>query len=261
MGPAPEPLEAGRLGRVELYRPSGAPTGLVLLLSDAGGWSDSWQHAARVLRRRGAAVIGVDLPAYLERLRASEDGCHYVVSEIEELSKRVQRELGSRRYLSPILAGAGEGALFAYAALAQAPAATLAGAVSVDPAPALATRVAFCPGAPASPAPGGGFAYGPKPLPGFWRVDSRDPLPPELAALALPPAPARSGANAPPERVAELVAAALGAQGHASPVGDLPLAEIPVASPGPWLAVIYSGDGGWRDIDKQIGEALARGGA
>ena len=256
----PEWLEAGRLGRVELFRPAGEPSGLVVLLSDSDGWSARWEAAARSLQGRGAAVVGVDLPAYLAGLRASDDGCHYVVAEIEELSKRVQRELASERYLSPIVAGAGEGALFAYAALAQAPAATLAGAVSADPAPALATKVPFCPGAPSAPAGGGGFAYGPRsPLPGFWRVDSREPLASDLAALAIRGAPGEAADAA--ARVADLVAAALDAEGEASPLRDLPLTEIPVAEPGAWMAVIYSGDGGWRDIDKQIGEALARDGA
>jgi type IV secretory pathway VirJ component len=45
------------------------------------------------------------------------------------------------------------------------------------------------------------------------------------------------------------------------PLRDLPLNELPVKSPGAWMAVIFSGDGGWRDIDKQIGETLASRGA
>ena len=38
---------------------------------------------------------------------------------------------------------------------------------------------------------------------------------------------------------------------------DLPLTELPSKQPGPLMAVIYSGDGGWRDLDKEIGEHLA----
>ena len=43
---------------------------------------------------RGVAVVGVDLPAYRRGLAASDDGCHYLISEVEDLSKRVQREFG-----------------------------------------------------------------------------------------------------------------------------------------------------------------------
>jgi len=255
---APEQRTEGRLGRIEFFRPDGPPAGFVILLSDARGWSPAWERAARALRERGAAVVGVDLGAYLAGLRASDDGCHYVVSELEDLSKRLQRELGNERYLSPIAAGVGEGATFAYAALAQAPAATLAGAVSVDPSPALDTRVAFCPGAPATPAAAGGFSYGPRrPLPGFWRVDSDAPLPPDLAALASPAAARGSLPEDPVARLVALLSEALDAGERGSPLRDLPLAELPVAKPGSLVAVIYSGDGGWRDIDKQIGEVLA----
>jgi type IV secretory pathway VirJ component len=40
-------------------------------------------------------------------------------------------------------------------------------------------------------------------------------------------------------------------------VRNLPLTEIEPEKKGSWMAVIYSGDGGWRDLDKEIGEHLA----
>src|SRR5262249_26857212 len=39
---------------------------------------------------------------------------------------------------------------------------------------------------------------------------------------------------------------------------DLPLTVIEADKPGRFMAVIYSGDGGWRDLDKEIGEELAK---
>jgi type IV secretory pathway VirJ component len=240
-GPPPEGRDAGRLGRVELWRPRAEPSAFVVLLSDAAGWSAAWAEAAQALRARGAAVAGVDLPSYLAGLRASDDGCHYVVAELEALSQRVQRELGGGSYRSPILAGAGEGATLALAALAQAPAATLAGAVVADPAPALATKVPLC-GAPSRPAAEGGFAYEPPTsAPGFVRR-------------------APAGRDPAPRRLAAAVAEALGEAAPAASLRELPLVELPGASPGPFLAVIWSGDGGWRDLDKSIGERLAAAG-
>lgn len=45
-------------------------------------------------------------------------------------------------------------------------------------------------------------------------------------------------------------------------MAGIPLIELPVAAgvprPGPWMAVVYSGDGGWRDLDKTLAEDLAR---
>jgi len=55
-----------------------------------------------------------------------------------------------------------------------------------------------------------------------------------------------------------LLLALSGAPAMAAPPAEIPITELPAAAPGDTFAVIYSGDGGWRDIDKQIGEILAR---
>jgi type IV secretory pathway VirJ component len=252
-------IDAGRFGQVRVFRPSGAPRGVVFLFSDSTGWSDQWSRVAQSLRAQRAAVIGVDLPSYLANIRKSGDGCHYLVSEIEDFSKRIQHDLGSQEYFSPVLAGLGEGATLAYAALAQAPAATVAGAVVVDPEAVLQTRVALCPGAPSQAATGGGFSYRARAgLPGFLRVSSRGASPPEFAPIA-EIEPVLADAAPPLDRLAVAVSAALAA-GHATKgsLHDLPLVEVPTVGSGRCMAVIYSGDGGWRDIDKTLGEILAR---
>ena len=130
----PEALEAGRLGKVSLFRAVAPARAFVFLFSDVDGFDPDLAQTAGALAARGTTVVGVDLPQYLRGLAASDDGCHYVVAEIEALSQRLQRELGYERYRSPLLAGVGAGGTLAYAALAQAPAATLGGALSVDPA-------------------------------------------------------------------------------------------------------------------------------
>jgi type IV secretory pathway VirJ component len=241
-GPAPTTrrLDAGRLGSVRVIGLPHASAGLVFLFSSERGWDASAERAADLLARRNVVVVGVDLPAYLAGLAASDDGCHYLISEIEELSKRIQHDAGFADYRTPVLAGFGAGGTLAYAALAQSPAATVAGAAAVDPAPALATKVPLCEGAAAKPASGGGFSYAPDAeLPGWY-------------------APAAAGGD----QAARLVAALdqhlkEPASGADARVAALPLIEYPVDTPSALMAVIYSGDGGWRDLDKQIGEALS----
>jgi type IV secretory pathway VirJ component len=243
---APEPrrIDAGRLGAVRVFAPEGRRAALVFLFSDAQGFGPALDGLARRLASEGVGVVGVDLPTYLAGLAASDDGCHYLLSEIEALAHRLERELGYEGYRSPILAGIGAGGTLAYAALAQSPAATLAGALGVDPAPALATRVPLCAGAPAT-AVAGGFAYGPRAaLPGFWRpLATGDPSAPRDPAQRLLAALESEVAPAPAPGADELA--------------DLPLIELPAAAPSPRAAVIYSGDGGWRDLDSQIGRVLA----
>jgi type IV secretory pathway VirJ component len=241
-----EMRDAGRLGRVELFRPAvqgGAPEDLVYLFSGMEGDSADVRRAARELALGGTLVVSVDLPSYLHGLSASDDGCHYVIAELEELAHQLEREFGFAGYRSPVLAGVGAGGTLAYAALAQSPAATVGGAVALDPAPALHTRVALCEGATASPARGGGFRYADKSdLPGrYTRVDARGDTATELVAAL---DPLLGG-----EDVIGDVAGAL---------PDLPLIDIPARDAKRLFAVIWSGDGGWRDLDKSIGEILAQ---
>jgi type IV secretory pathway VirJ component len=234
----PTTLDAGRLGTVELYAPEEPPTGFVFLFSDRDGPTRELRRTARDLAQSGTATVLVDLRAYRKGLVASDDGCHYLISEIEELSKREQRELGASGYHSPVLAGVGQGGTLAYAALAQSPAATVAGAVAVNPAKRLETRVALCEGAKASADPAGGFRYAPSDsLPGTYRV-------------------AANGGDALVEAIGTILEEGRSATQEPS-LEDLPLVFLPAENPGPFFAVIYSGDGGWRDLDKTIGEYLA----
>jgi type IV secretory pathway VirJ component len=256
-------LDAGILGSLPVIVPDGEPRGLVFLFSDREGWTDDLQRAAERLSTLGAVVLEVDLPAYLDRLRRSDDSdCHYLISAIEAASKRLQRELGATRYLSPILAGTGMGSALAYGALAQAPAATIAGAASDGLVTGLAMRLPLCPGALAT-ATGAGFDYGPaSELPGWWRIA----VSPQQKAAAqrfvagmpeteLIEVPDGAGLD---ERLAALLADPLGRTAQdSSSVKGLPLVELPASGEGDLLAVFYSGDGGWRDLDKEIGGILA----
>ena len=139
--------------------------------------------------------MGVDLPSYLAGLAATqEDECHYTVAELEEWSHRLQRELGFERYRRRSWPASAQGATLAHAALAQSPAATLAGAIGAEPAPALATHVPLCPGAPSRATPDG-FVYEPaEELPGFWRetteLDALEADDRDRASASRPPAAA-----------------------------------------------------------------------
>ena len=205
-------------------------------------------------------VVGVDLPSYLRGLRASDDGCHYVIAEIEDLSHRLEREHGFDHFRAPILVGVGAGGALAYAALAQSPAATVDGAISVDPTPVLATRVSLCAGAVARAEPGGGFRYEARTdLPGYWWVSPLTALPAPLAALATAPAVDLAAGETASDRLVDLVIAAVERnEGGEASLEDLPLIELPASGKPTQMAVVYSGDGGWRDLDKDIAGILAR---
>ena len=260
-------LETGNLGHVREFNSVSAMRGLVVLFSDAGGWTSASDDAAAALTRDGALVVGVDLPDYLARLDAhSGEACHDVVGDIDSISRQVQRERGNTRYLMPIVAGIGEGGALAPAILAHAPAATIAGAVSYDPTVAVHTRIPLCSTSDAKTNPQGGFAYGPWPsLPGFWVVAF--PRGPDnagrqrvaaLKAAGTPVDIASNAGNGAAETLAALVRPRLTPTTTPTPtaIAKLPLIELPAEPSGPLLAIVLSGDGGWRDLDKTISEKL-----
>ena len=260
-------LETGNLGQVHEFNPVSAMRGLVVLFSDARGWTSVSDDAALALTRDGALVVGVDLPDYLARLDAhSGEACHDVVGDINSISRQVQRERGNTLYLTPIVAGIGEGGALAPAILARAPAATIAGAVSYDPTVAVHTRIPLCSTPGAKTDLDGGFVYGPWPsLPGFWvvafPVGSNGPERQHIAVLKAAGTPvdiashARSGAA---ETLTALIGPRLTPVATSPPTGiaKLPLIELPAEPSGPLLAIVLSGDGGWRDIDKTVSEKL-----
>lgn len=57
--------------------------------------------------------------------------------------------------------------------------------------------------------------------------------------------------------LAPMLALAQAGAASAADVRDLPLVELRAKGPSQTLAIVLSGDGGWADIDKEIGETLA----
>jgi type IV secretory pathway VirJ component len=257
-------LETGNLGNVHQVNPVGAMRGLVVLFSDARGWSSVSEDTAAALAREGALVVGVDLPAYLQRLDTlTGETCHGVVGNIESISRQIQRERGNTSYLTPIVAGTGEGGALAAIILAQAPPATIAGAVSYDPTIAVRSRIPLCSTAATSAEPEGGFTYGPWPsLPGFWMVgfpaSGDTPARQRIAALkaAGTPIDVSNSADGAAETLAALLRPRLAPGEPAAGIANLPLVELPAEPRGPLLAIVLSGDGGWRDVDRAIAQKL-----
>ena len=251
------------LGELRVFRPDDAPKELVFLFSDLAGWDDRMDRAAAGMVDAGAAVLGVDLPAYVKALAANNDtGCHYLDSAIEGVAKGAEQAFGIEDYRWPIVAGIGAGGTIAHGAAAQPPPATIAGAVVVDPVPVLKTRLPLCAGAPATPAAGGGYAHGPFPkMPGWLTVADTKP-PPAMPWVGQINGGGRVAAPFDADPATLLVSLLKPKIGYAMPtasgLGDLPLIEMPAAHQPEALAIVLSGDGGWRGIDMQVGQALSK---
>ncbi len=268
-------FEPGRYGSVKLAEPTGEARAVVIYFSGRKGLTKADEAAARAMAKGGALVAEVDSKKYLRGLDKLKEKCHELVYDTELLTRQLERERRLPTYLTPIVAGVGEGGTLAELNLVQAPAVTIAGAVSIDPAEIIASRQPICSDLPTT-ARRGGFRYGaPKKLPGFWivglthhvrRADREylmrlrhEGAPIDLHEMPPSMAPGDALRSLIEPHLAPLRPAVTNAPTNipkAVDISGLPLAELPVDHPSKLMAILLSGDGGWRDLDKTIAEDL-----
>ncbi|RWR31468.1 virulence factor family protein [Sinirhodobacter populi] len=265
----PAGFDTGMIEGPQIYRPMGQPRGVVFLISDAQGWGAADEAEAKALTSRGMAVVGLDLPSYLKGLEKhpDDDTCAYAIADIEELSKRLQAG-GEGDYHLPLIAGRGDGGGLALAFAAQTPASTIEATVVADPSAAIALAAPLCTDAQHETT-GGRTTYG---LTAGELNDPVDvvltPTAPQaaqdhVAALArdYPDITVTSSTDAPADALAAALSARLDAIEKAEGPLNLPITEMAVPKPAQdTMAIIYSGDGGWRDIDREVGATLQKAG-
>lgn len=257
------PIDTGMIPSPITLLPDGEPQALVVLLSDAPGWQTADQTEAERLQSNSAIVVGIDTPKYLASLSGDKGDCIYTVSDIEALAHQLQRKAGNSNLLPPIVAGRGEGGALALAILAQTPKATIGQTLALDPEAGIPLTKQFC-------TPADKKVDGDRMIYGLTPGDLPDP-----ATVLLSPA-AKADARAHvtdlleshpdidqrdidadtdkafSDTIDELVAATNATE---TPLG-LPLTVLDATPTRDTMAVIYSGDGGWRDLDSQVGTNL-----
>jgi len=280
-----ETLHFGRFGEITLYRQSDHPSYVVIFVSGDGGWNLGVVDMAKKLSTLNALVVGVDIVHYLRQLESPSEKCSYPASDFEALSKYVQKKIDFPRYVQPVLMGYSSGATLVYAVLAQAPANTFQGAISLGFCPDLPLIKPLCRGSGLEwekGPKGKGYMFLPaKKLQAPWIVfqgtidqvcntdltqayvkqvnGSRLVLLPKVGhGFSVP----RNWMPQFTQAFKRLVENQQVAQ--TSPSGklvDLPLVELPAKESGiSSMAVILSGDGGWAGIDRELGNVLAENG-
>ena len=214
-----------------------------------------------------------------------------LAGDFELLSHDVQKKLGLQHYLAPVLAGYSSGATVVYAALAQAPSGTFAGAISLGfCADQDFKGKALCPGSGLRYTVNrrGDFVLEPQPkIEERWvafqgqidqvcdpaAVDAFVAQVPSAEVQRLPKVGHGFGVEknwlpqfrATFQRLQQDAAPPPPPRGAAPSLAGLPLIEVPLAAgdaagTSDAFAIMISGDGGWAGLDRDIARAfVARG--
>lgn len=246
----------------------GSMTGVVVILSDANGWDAVEQAALESVVLKGAIAVGVDLRSWRAALsRETERDCLFLPADIERLTRQLHRSHKAAFYRPPRILGFGEGGALALAIAAQTPngsfAETIGETVAVDPTEAVALPKPLCTPAPRRETPRG-IAYGlaPGKLPNPVRVAfskaAQESARQHAAALKSDhPEVVIADGQGGPARVFSAEASSLVARLSPDDMAlDLPLIEDIVEPGHDTVAIFYSGDGGWREIDQRISARL-----
>ena len=211
----------GRYGKPEILKPKGAPRAMVVMFPDVAAPARA-RATAQQLVSKGALVAMIDTSHYLHSVGESTPvDCSRLADDAERLAKHLLHGTNAGTFQPPLLVGDGTGALLVRQAMASAPPDLLGGAVVVGQAPS-GYQLACASGAPSQEQ---------GTLTALSNTTSANQLTQAVTA-----------------RFPSLVG--LG-------VAALPLVEMPV--PGSHrLAIMISGDGGWRELDKGIAAELNR---
>jgi type IV secretory pathway VirJ component len=280
--PAPDRISHGRFQNLAVYAPQGSPQNMVLLLADPGEAS-AGPELALALTRHGAMVAVIDAGKFDEALAADAADCVFPDGDLENLGHFLQAYYHLPIYRAPLLVGYGAGANLAYAALAQAPAQTFAGAITVGFCAETSLRKPLCKaGALQSERTlNQAQRYLPAPqLDDPWvtlqglhadrcGVDAIREYTAHMrgaAVVALPELDLGSSSRwltpllAAFDTLAQRTARDVPPRAPVA-LGNLPVVEVAArtdAPPTDLLAIILSGDGGWAGLDKEVAQALAQ---
>ena len=248
-------------GEVTVLAPKEEPKLFALFISDQDGITPQRRQEAEKFVERGAAVALIDLPDLMRKTSESDDtDCHYTFGDFEDIGRVAERELGMTTWRWPVMVGIGQGGTLAYLTAAQAPENTAAGGVSIGMSPVFASKLVLC-GVKDIKHENGRFTYEPAgQIPGHWTLIASEQPQPDVEAFtkAAPTAKLRMVSGDTEAKIDAAIQEAFDIGGApAGPLAGLPLIELPAKGKIRGLAVFISGDGGWRDIDKQIAEYLS----
>ncbi len=244
-----------------LSLPKGIANGVVFLLSDETGWGAREATISARLRADGIAVVGVDTPSYLTKISEVKDSCAYLIADVERISQQIQRDSGSSGYIAPVVAGIGLGGGLALDMVDQTPDATVGGTAVADPVSSVPFGVELC-------TPAGYFSTAKGQIYTLPKAPLVDPITVSLSSDVASDIRQRAESlnkgsadvtlirdtPATADTVTSMIRARLAFAQRAK--DTLPVTVLRAVPKHDTMAIILSGDGGWRDIDASIAKMM-----
>ncbi|MES2530017.1 MAG: AcvB/VirJ family lysyl-phosphatidylglycerol hydrolase [Pseudomonadota bacterium] len=276
--PAPQRMSNGQFDDIQVYRPNGPVQQFVLLISGSEMLTASDRQLAQSMAAKGAMVAAVLLPPFYRKNIPLSKGCVYAAGTVENTARYIQAIEKVPTYIEPLLVGTGSAGSFVYALMAQAPADTFTGALSVGYCPRLMLDMPLCAANSLQwQATPGGIDLAPAPkLASPWTVLDTGSAPAACAASSKGFVERMPQANWVPRAAGEtgdipagfdaaytkLAARRAALDLAPTQLADIPVVEVPATGPGnaTRFAVLISGDGGWASIDKRLAASLAKSG-
>ncbi len=249
------------LGSVHVYPAWVRQQSFMFLFSGDNGWTASDAAAAMNYARNGYYVAGIDTRRFLEVHRKDTD-CVYLPGMLEGFSSDQQRNAGTHNYQEPVVLGHDAGATLVYMAQLQAPPLAFAATAGLNPEPQITLHPAFCDHKAASTS-------------SDLQTVAVEPLNPNVPLRIWNDSHASASSkafvssinakgksfNEPDKPLYDAYQTALNdinAERLKNGVADLPVVEVqPAKVTTDSYAIIYSGDGGWRDLDQTLAGILA----
>lgn len=257
--------DTGMIPADNIMLPDGDIRASVFLISGEKGWGADEQTEAEALVAKGAAVVGIDFPTYLAALKKDEGDCVYMISDIEELAHEIQREGGVSTYRAPIIAGTGEGGALALAMIAQSPPATIGEAIAVDPNAGIPLDKVLCTPATKQQVDGRtiyGLTDGPLPAPVtvLFTPSADKKGRDHVTALVQDHSDidVQEATGTAKDEITQTLSDRVDAASDSDDPLGLPITVLEAKPALDTMAIVYSGDGGWRDLDKEVGDYLQK---
>ena len=266
-------IEVAPYGKIDIVRFGGKTRNVIIYFSDDKGWRKELQDEAWGEAWPSRIVAGIDLPQFRRAFTDSTNGCADYAGAVASINAAIAHTLRISPDEEPFLVGVGDGAAIAYAAAAQSAPDKIQGVVGRDFCPLLREAQPPCAGNGKlqHTQQDGGFLMQPSESFQTPLVAVTDPATCKAADLRAFTGALADAHIVPPQphNVVDLMVSVVTQTNErtssdptvtVAALEDLPIVEVPpvVKSGDDRLAIVLTGDGGWADIDKTIGEELAK---